>query len=160
MASLENAVGAVRENSASILSEADNISGAADDLSRRTEQQAATLEEFAASLTQLTASVAATADGANQAREVVTTANNHAEESGTVVKEAVDAMGEISGSSEKISRITSVIDDIAFQTNMLALNAGVEAARAGDAPRNADDRAPINFCGRRVVTNLQIRGTT
>ena len=56
MASLENAVGAVRENSASILSEADNISGAADDLSRRTEQQAATLEEFAASLTQLTTS--------------------------------------------------------------------------------------------------------
>ena len=135
VSALESAVGTVRGNSSSILREADNISSAADDLSRRTEQQAATLEEFAASLTELTASVAATAEGAGQASDVVTTARDNAETSGGVVKEAVEAMGEISGSSDKISRIISVIDDIAFQTNLLALNAGVEAARAGDAGR-------------------------
>jgi len=44
-------------------------------------------------------------------------------------------MGEIAESSGKISKITSVIDEIAFQTNLLALNAGVEAARAGEAGR-------------------------
>ncbi len=132
---LDEAVSLVLDNSSSILGEAGNISGAADDLSRRTEQQAATLEEFAAALTQITASVASAADGANKASNVVTDARKNAEASGTVVREAVDAMGEIANSSEQISRIISVIDDIAFQTNLLALNAGVEAARAGDAGR-------------------------
>ncbi len=132
---LDEAVGLVLENSASILGEAGNISGAADDLSRRTEQQAATLEQFAAALTQLTASVSSSADGAHQASNVVTEARTNAEASGEVVREAVEAMGEIAASSDQISRIISVIDDIAFQTNLLALNAGVEAARAGEAGR-------------------------
>ncbi|MXQ06814.1 HAMP domain-containing protein [Alphaproteobacteria bacterium GH1-50] len=135
VAAIESAVSVVRDNSTTILSEVENIAGAADDLSRRTEQQAATLEEFAASLTELTASVGATADGASQANEVVLTARTNAENSGSVVREAVTAMGEIAESSEQISRIIGLIDDIAFQTNLLALNAGVEAARAGDAGR-------------------------
>ncbi|SMX23866.1 methyl-accepting chemotaxis protein [Boseongicola aestuarii] len=132
---LDSAVSLVMDNSGAILGEAGNISSAADDLSLRTEQQAATLEQFAAALTQITASVASAADGASKASEVVTDARKNAEASGTVVREAVDAMGEIASSSEQISRIISVIDDIAFQTNLLALNAGVEAARAGDAGR-------------------------
>ena len=44
-------------------------------------------------------------------------------------------MGQIEGSSRKISDIIGVIDEIARQTNLLALNAAVEAARAGDAGR-------------------------
>ena len=132
---LDSALKLVLDNSGAILGEAGNISSAADDLSRRTEQQAATLEEFAAALTEITASVASAADGASKASEVVTDARKNAEASGSVVREAVEAMGEIANSSEQISRIISVIDDIAFQTNLLALNAGVEAARAGEAGR-------------------------
>ena len=132
---LDDAISLVMDNSGAILGEAGNISSAADDLSRRTEKQAATLEEFAAALTQITASVASAADGASKASDVVTDARKNAEASGSVVREAVDAMGEIASSSDQISRIISVIDDIAFQTNLLALNAGVEAARAGDAGR-------------------------
>ncbi|WP_309090154.1 methyl-accepting chemotaxis protein [Phenylobacterium sp.] len=116
-----------------IRSGTDEISQAADDLSKRTEQQAASLEETAAALDQITATVRKTAEGANHARDVVSTAKGDAEHSGEVVRNAVSAMSEIERSSQQISQIIGVIDEIAFQTNLLALNAGVEAARAGDA---------------------------
>ncbi|MGB0658806.1 MAG: methyl-accepting chemotaxis protein [Mangrovicoccus sp.] len=132
---LLTAMQGVAENANSIRGEAGDISQAADDLSRRTEKQAATLEETAAALDQLTSSVKSAAEGALRADEVVNTAKSNAEASGKVVREAVEAMGEIEKSSEQISKIISVIDDIAFQTNLLALNAGVEAARAGEAGR-------------------------
>ncbi len=125
----------VTENAESIRGEASDISNAADDLSRRTERQASTLEQTAAALDELTISVRSAADGAEQANQVVADAKENAESSGNVVREAVEAMGEIQSSSSQISRIISVIDDIAFQTNLLALNAGVEAARAGEAGR-------------------------
>jgi methyl-accepting chemotaxis protein len=111
------------------------ISQAADDLSRRTEQQAASLEQTAAALDQITTTVRTTADGANHAQTLVSTAKNDAEHSSGVVREAMEAMGEIEKSSQMVAQIIGVIDEIAFQTNLLALNAGVEAARAGDAGR-------------------------
>lgn len=52
-----------------------------------------------------------------------------------VVRDAVGMMEKIKSSSNKISDIVGLIDEIAFQTNILALNAGIEAARAGDAGR-------------------------
>ncbi len=132
---LDGAIARILASADTILGEADNVSGAADDLSRRTERQAATLEETAAAISELTASVASAASGAKQANDVVDDARDNAATSGDVVRQAVDAMGEIANSSEQISRIIGVIDEIAFQTNLLALNAGVEAARAGDAGR-------------------------
>jgi len=111
------------------------ISQAADDLSRRTEQQAASLEQTAAALDQITTTVRTTAEGATHAQTLVSTAKNDAEHSSDVVREAMEAMGEIEKSSESVAQIIGVIDEIAFQTNLLALNAGVEAARAGDAGR-------------------------
>ncbi|MDP2062748.1 MAG: methyl-accepting chemotaxis protein [Phaeovulum sp.] len=125
----------VVESAAAIGSDAAEISTAADDLSRRTEQQAGALEETAAALDQLTASVKSAAEMAAHANQMVASAKSNAETSGQVVREAILAMGEIAESSGKISKITSVIDEIAFQTNLLALNAGVEAARAGEAGR-------------------------
>ena len=111
------------------------ISTASDDLSRRSEQQAASLEETAAALGHITETVRKTADGAGHARQVVAETKANAETSSTVVRQAIDAMGQIEKSSRQISNIIGVIDEIAFQTNLLALNAGVEAARAGEAGR-------------------------
>lgn len=72
---------------------------------------------------------------ATLAGEMAQAAQLGAANSDAVVNDAVSAMGEIEQSSAKISRITSVLEEIAFQTNLLALNAGVEAARAGEAGR-------------------------
>ena len=132
---LADAMAAVVENAAAIEGEAQEIAQSAGDLNGRTEQQAATIEQTAAALDELTLSVQSAASGAAEASRVVSAARASAESSGTVVEEAVAAMGEIESSSGRIARIIGVIDDIAFQTNLLALNAGVEAARAGEAGR-------------------------
>ncbi|MCU0901722.1 MAG: methyl-accepting chemotaxis protein [Cypionkella sp.] len=134
-ARLSAALADVVESSIAIRGEVGEISSASENLSRRTEQQAATLEQTSAALDQMTNSVKTTAEVAHHANGKVEVAKLSAESSGRVVREAVSAMGEIEQSSSKISRITSVIDEIAFQTNLLALNAGVEAARAGEAGR-------------------------
>ncbi|MFM9942569.1 MAG: methyl-accepting chemotaxis protein [Hyphomicrobiaceae bacterium] len=126
---------AVTSGTDAIKSGTREIAQASDDLARRTENQAASLEETAAAVEEITATVKKTAEGANHARQVVSTAKLEAEKSGDVVRKAIEAMSGIEKSSKEISQIIGVIDEIAFQTNLLALNAGVEAARAGDAGR-------------------------
>ncbi len=135
MDGLQDLIRGIVANTSGLQSGAGEITQAADDLSRRTEQQAASLEQTAAALDEITTTVRATAEGAEQARSLVSRTMQDAERSGEVVQEAVAAMGGIEQSSQKISQIIGVIDEIAFQTNLLALNAGVEAARAGDAGR-------------------------
>ena len=132
-ASLRKALSGVSQSVYGINNGASDIRQASDDLSQRTEQQAASLEETAAAMDEITSTVRSTAERANQADVAVRVARDEAEQSGAVVRRAVDAMGGIERTSNEISEIISVIDGIAFQTNLLALNAGVEAARAGDA---------------------------
>ncbi|NIZ63430.1 methyl-accepting chemotaxis protein [Sedimentitalea sp. CY04] len=135
ISTLVGIIDSVIGNSEKIRCSSEEINQSSNDLSQRTESQAATLEQTAAALDELTSSVKSAATGAKEVEGIVNSASTTAEKSGTVVREAVDAMSLIEKSSGQISQIISVIDDISFQTNLLALNAGVEAARAGDAGR-------------------------
>ena len=130
---LSQTLARVAQSAGNVKTGANEVRSASDDLSQRTEQQAAGLEETAAAMDEITTGVRATAGGANRANAIVAAARKDTEQSGEVVRRAVDAMGAIERSSSEISEIIGVIDGIAFQTNLLALNAGVEAARAGDA---------------------------
>ncbi len=132
---LRRAVGAVRISAEQILTAAGEISKASDELSRSSEQQAAGVEQSSAALTELSESIRQTAARSASAAATASEALGVAQTSGSVVTEAVQAMGAIEKSSDDISKIIGVIDEIAFQTNLLALNAGVEAARAGEAGR-------------------------
>jgi methyl-accepting chemotaxis protein len=105
------------------------------DLSRRTEQQSTRLEQTSASVQQLDATVRRNAGDAREAEALAARVHGLAGSGGGAMREAVDAMHAIKGSSEKVADIIGVIDSIAFQTNILALNAAVEAARAGEQGR-------------------------
>lgn len=133
IAKLRSAMQMVEQNARGIAAGSSEIKSSADDLSKRTEQQAASVEETAAAIEEITNTVADSSRRAEEAGRLVEATRADAENSGTVVKNAVAAMDQIEASSREISNIIGVIDDIAFQTNLLALNAGVEAARAGDA---------------------------
>jgi len=135
MDTLQKTIAVIVENAGGIRSGTGEISKASDDLSRRTERQAASLEETAAAMDEITATVKATAENARHASTAAKTAREEATQSGAVVRQAIQAMGDIETSARQITNIIGVIDEIAFQTNLLALNAGVEAARAGDAGR-------------------------
>ena len=130
---LQGVLSNVQENSSSIQSNSRQMRGAADDLAKRTEQQAASLEETSAALDQITVTVRTATQRAEEASQMVGETRSNAEESGRIVREAVEAMARIENASSEIGKIINVIDEIAFQTNLLALNAGVEAARAGEA---------------------------
>lgn len=135
LAQLQETMQSIGQNASGVRGGVVEMTRAVDDLAKRTERQAAALEETVAALGGVTSTVKQTATSAEDALKVVNIAHNDAARSGSVMREAVEAMSAIEESSRQIGNIIGVIDEIAFQTNLLALNAGVEAARAGDAGR-------------------------
>ena len=111
----------------------DAIAQASSDLSERTELQADSLARTALTLGNFTDSVHVAADNAQQTSARLGVARASAEKVDETAKQAVIAMRNIQASSKEMTDIISTIDDLAFRTNLLALNAGVEAARAGSA---------------------------
>ncbi len=113
----------VRASTLAVGTASQEIASGTGDLSQRTSSQAAALEQTAASMEQLTSTVGQNADNARQANQLARSASDVAAQGGTVVEQVVVTMGSINESSRKIVDIISVIDGIAFQTNILALNA-------------------------------------
>ena len=109
------------------------LSNSASSLSESSNKQAAALEETAAALEEVTSIISSnTADASsmsNLAVKVSTSAKNGEE----LANQTTNAMDDISKEVTAISDAISVIDQIAFQTNILSLNAAVEAATAGEA---------------------------
>jgi methyl-accepting chemotaxis protein len=104
-------------------------------LSDRTEQQRRSLEGVVAAMEQLKQSVHENADHATAASTLAASASDIATQGRAAINAVIDTMGDIYSSCERVTDIIGVIDSIAFQTNILALNASVEAARAGDRGR-------------------------
>ncbi|MBB6480491.1 methyl-accepting chemotaxis protein [Spirochaeta isovalerica] len=110
---------------------AEHVSNAGQELSQGAMEQASSLEEISSSLTRINSQTRQNADSAMEASSLAKTAAANAEKGNGKMEQLLEAMNKIEKSSQDISKIVKVIDDIAFQINLLALNANVEAARAG-----------------------------
>lgn len=110
---------------------AGQISEASVRLAEGSSQQAGTLEELAAAVTEVKSRIDLSAEHARVARTRANDVSHDAVDGNKHMAEMLKAMDEISTSSANISKVMKAIEDIAFQTNILSLNASVEAARAG-----------------------------
>lgn len=111
---------------------AGEISSVSQSLSGSTTDQAGTIQEVTASINDISEKVKKTAERAKKAGDLSANVTVKAKYSNEQMQKAADAMTEISTSSEKIRNIIQTISDIASQTNLLSLNASIEAARVGE----------------------------
>lgn len=117
---------------ASVIQEtAADIAERNDELAARTREQASSLQTSSSSMEELSTTVANNTESANEAQKLALQLNDQAQDGRKAILRVSDSMQHIEKSSKRIEGIISIINEIAFQTNILSLNAAVEAARAG-----------------------------
>ena len=114
-----------------VASGAEQMSATSQVISLGASEQASSLEEISGSMNEIAFRIGRSAESATLARCLSDDAKAQAQNGTERMRAMVEAMRGINESSREISKIIRVIEDIAFQTNLLSLNAAVEAARAG-----------------------------
>jgi methyl-accepting chemotaxis protein len=112
---------------------AETLSHNVETLSTSSNQQAASLEETAAALEEITAAIIQNASHVDNMNNNAQELSKSVKEGERLAHETTQAMEEIDKQTNSIAEAITVIDQIAFQTNILSLNAAVEAATAGEA---------------------------
>ncbi|MBI5886829.1 MAG: type IV pili methyl-accepting chemotaxis transducer N-terminal domain-containing protein [Deltaproteobacteria bacterium] len=142
-------IGRIADSSGQLASASEQLSASATQISAGADKQSGQTVQVAAAMEEMNATVIEVAKNSQQVSESARNAQNIAIKGGDVVTQAIKAMKEVAQStsvtadtikklgtsSEEIGTIVSVINDIADQTNLLALNAAIEAARAGEQGR-------------------------
>ena len=109
------------------------LSSASNDLSVSSNQQAASLEETAAALEEITSIISANTQSSFKMSTLAQNVTSSAKSGQELANRTTESMDEINVQVSSINEAIEVIDQIAFQTNILSLNAAVEAATAGEA---------------------------
>ena len=129
---LTRIIAGLNEGADQVNDAATQVSSASQQLAEGASEQASSLEETSASLEEMAAMTRTNAENSKEANTLSAQARSAAENGDQTMHRLNEAMAAINESSGQISKIIKVIEEIAFQTNLLALNAAVEAARAGE----------------------------
>lgn len=129
--SLNHALSQIDQTARLVSDESEQVASDSRVLSDGAIDQASAIEELSASIQSLAGQVNSTSQDADQARKISVDSAAQLNACNKQMDELTTAMNNISESSQQISGIIKTIEDIAFQTNILALNASIEAARAG-----------------------------
>ncbi len=135
VSSLRTLISSVSETAMSIRAGSGEIAQASEDLAHRTESNAATLEETAAAVAQMDSRLRTTAQAAGRTVERANGTMTTVTDGRATVEQSVQAMSRVADSAKGIDSVIEGLDKIAFQTRVLAMNAAIEAGRAGDAGR-------------------------
>ena len=147
--SLRQMVGGLQNNAEQVASAAQQLATSSSQVAVATSAQSEASSSMAAAVEQMTVSVNHVSERANETHAITSSTGHLSREGNQVIQETVSEMqevarivGEAAGtiqrmgeSSQQISGIVQVIKDVADQTNLLALNAAIEAARAGEQGR-------------------------
>lgn len=134
-ASLSSALTLVADSASNMSNGSEEIAQASEDLARRTEGTASSLVQTTAAIAQMDERLNTTASNAAQTLARADRAMDVVSSGRTVADEVAQAMARVSQSAEGIDSVIEGLDKIAFQTRVLAMNAAVEAGRAGEAGR-------------------------
>lgn len=132
-ANLVNIIRDISQVAGQVDTSAERVSSGAQALAQGTMEQAASVDGLMTNVTAITSQIQVSNVRCGSASELVDRANGYAIKADEKMEQLTTATRNINQSSAQIGTIIKTIEDIAFQTNILALNASVEAARAGNA---------------------------
>ncbi len=148
----QNLIGMIRqmgENANQLVSAATEIASSSEQMSRGANDQSQQMTQISTAVEEMSATIVESSRNSGEATDASKNASDNATSGGEIVSETIQGMqritdvvresaesiGKLATSADQIGEIISVIDDIADQTNLLALNAAIEAARAGEQGR-------------------------
>jgi methyl-accepting chemotaxis protein len=131
VASLNNTLSEIQLGTSQFTDASAQISQGAQGLAMGAATQSSAIESLAETIGKVSGAVRQNADMANHASVLIETIKGNAESGSNYMDKMVEAVDQINKASYEIKKVIKTIDDIAFKTNILALNASVEAARAG-----------------------------
>lgn len=146
---LSQTIGQIGNTASEVVSAATEVASSSEQMSRGAKDQTDQVTQISTAVEEMTVTIVESSKNAGEANTAADQAGQTAgdgaqivsetiqgmQEIANVVKESGESIGKLAQSADQIGEIVGVIDDIADQTNLLALNAAIEAARAGEQGR-------------------------